>query len=161
MTEALRLNHETLVLRNGGDGRLMALVDGELISVRLRQCFPWTEPSRHLSLRDADDEEVAFVDDPAELAPGARDALERALAEASFVLDVRRVVSVEEEVEIRQWRVETAQGPRAFQTHLDDWPRTLPNGALLIRDVAGDLYRIADPRAMDARSRQLLWAFVD
>lgn len=161
MTEAIRLEHESLVLRNGGDGRLLAVVGGKIVPVRIRQCFPWTEPSRHLSLRNTDDEEVAFVENPAELAPGARAALERALAEASFVLDVLRVVSVEEEVEIRQWRVETAQGARAFQTHLDDWPRTLPNGALLIRDVAGDLYRIADPKAMDARSRELLWAFVD
>ena len=161
MTEAIRLEHDTLVLRNGGDGRLMAVVDGKIVPVKLRQCFPWTEPSRHLSLRDAEDEEVAFVDDPADLAPASRDALERALAEASFVLDVRRVLSVEEEVEIRQWQVETVQGARAFQTHLDDWPRTLPGGALLIRDVAGDLYRIAEPERLDARSRELLWAFVD
>lgn len=161
MTEAIRLEEETLTLCNAGDGRLVALVHGALVPVRLRQCFPWTEPARHLSLRDAEDEEVAFVGDPAELSPASRDALERALAEASFVLDVRRVVSVEEEVEIRQWRVETVQGPRAFQTHLDDWPRTLPGGALLIRDVAGDLYRIADAAALDAHSRKLLWAFVD
>jgi hypothetical protein len=162
MTEAIRLEpNETLVLRNGGDGRLLALVDGKMVGVRLRQCFPWSEPTRHLSLRDAEDEEVAYVADPAELAPASREALARALAEAAFVLDVRRVVSVEEEVEIRQWRVETAQGPRTFQTHLDDWPRTLPGGGLLIRDVAGDLYRIAEPGGLDARSRELLWAFVD
>ena len=161
MTEAIRLDSETLVLSNAGDGRLLAVVAGKVVPVRLRQCFPWTEPSRHLSLRDAEDEEVAFVSDPAELAPSSRDALERALAEASFVLEVTRVLSVEEEVEIRQWRVETVQGPRAFQTHLDDWPRTLPGGALLIRDVAGDLYRIAAASTMDARSRALLWAFVD
>lgn len=162
MTEATRLEpNETLVLRNGGDGRLLALLGGKLVSVRLRQCFPWSEPTRHLSLRDGEDDEVAYVADPAALAPASRDALERALAEAAFVLEVRRVLSVDEEVEIRQWRVETAQGPRTFQTHLDDWPRTLPGGGLLIRDVAGDLYRIAAPRALDARSRALLWAFVD
>ena len=162
MTEALRLTeHDTLVLRHGGDGRLLALVNGRLVAVRLRQCFPWSEPTRHLSLRDAEDEEVAYVADPAALAPASRDALERALAEAAFVLEVRRVVSVEEEVEIRQWRVETTQGPRTFQTHLDDWPRTLPGGGILIRDVAGDLYRIADPASLDARGRELLWAFVD
>lgn len=162
MTEAIRLEpNETLVLRSGGDGRLLALVDGKLVAVRLRQCFPWSEPTRHLSLRDAEDEEVAYVADPAELAPASREALERALAEAAFVLDVLRVVSVEEEIEIRQWQVETAQGPRTFQTHLDDWPRTLPGGGLLIRDVAGDLYRIDAPGRLDARSRELLWAFVD
>jgi hypothetical protein len=88
-------------------------------------------------------------------------ALEQALAEAGFVLEVTRVLDIEEEVEIRQWTVETRQGPRSFQTHLDDWPRGLPNGGILIRDVAGDLYRLASPATMDKQSRELLWAFVD
>jgi hypothetical protein len=58
--------------------------------------------------------------------------------------------------------VETRQGPRSFQTHLDDWPRTLlTHGGILIRDVAGDLYRLAAPQLMDKKSRELLWAFVD
>lgn len=150
-----------LDLRNAGDGRLFAIVDGEGVSVRLRQCFPWSEPHRHLSLRDEDDEEVALVDDPATLAPESRHALEQALAEAGFVLEVTRVLSIDEEVEIRQWKVETKHGPRSFQTHLDDWPRTLPMGGLLIRDVAGDLYLLAAPGELDRRSKELLWAFVD
>ena len=150
-----------LELRNVGDGRLLALVGGRTIAVRLRQCFPWSEPYRHLSLRDDEDEEVALVEDPSSLAPASRDALERALAEAAFVLEVTRVVAVDEEVEIRQWTVDTAQGRRSFQTHLDDWPRTLPGGGLLIRDVAGDLYRFRNPDSMDRQSRELLWAFVD
>ena len=37
----------------------------------------------------------------------------------------------------------------------------LPGGGLLIRDVGGDLYRLADPKGMDRASRELLWAFVD
>jgi hypothetical protein len=88
-------------------------------------------------------------------------AIEQALAEAGFVLEVTRVLEIDEEVEIRQWTVETRQGRRSFQTHLDDWPRTLPNGGILIRDVAGDLYRFTAPAAMDRKSRELLWAFVD
>ncbi|MEJ7812271.1 MAG: DUF1854 domain-containing protein [Gemmatimonadaceae bacterium] len=152
---------DELELRSGADGRLLATVAGEAAAVRLRQCFPWSEPGRHLSLRDDDDEEIALVDDPAALAPASRRALERALAEAGFVLEVVRVVEIEEEVEIRQWTVETAHGRRCFQTHLDDWPRSLPAGGLLIRDVAGDLYRLPAPGTMDPRSRELLWAFVD
>jgi hypothetical protein len=150
-----------LAIRGAGGGRLIAIVDGEAVAVRLRQCFPWSEPHRHLSLRDADDEEVALIEDPATLPTESRQALEQALAEAGFVLEVTRVLSIEEEVEIRQWKVETKHGPRSFQTHLDDWPRALPKGGLLIRDVAGDLYLLASPREMDERSRELLWAFVD
>jgi hypothetical protein len=150
-----------VVLRNQGDGRLMAVLDQRTVAVKLRQCFPWSEPTRHISLRDNDDREIALVDDPVSLGVESRQALELALAEAGFVLEVTRVLEIEEEIEIRQWTVETKQGNRSFQTHLDDWPRVLPGGGLLIRDVAGDLYRLADPKGLDKKSRALLWAFVD
>ena len=150
-----------VVLRNQGDGRLKALLGERTVVVKLRQCFPWSEPTRHISLRDSDDKEVALVDDPVALDEESRQALELALAEAGFVLEVTRVLEIEEEIEIRQWTVETRQGNRLFQTHLDDWPRVLPGGGLLIRDVAGDLYRLGDPQKLDKKSRALLWAFVD
>jgi hypothetical protein len=163
MTAALRLEEqerETIPLVMSADGRLMAMTERGAIAVRVRQCFPWSEPHRHLSLRDSEDRELLYVDDPSGLSETSRDALERAVAEAGFVLEVTRVLSIDEEVEIRQWTVETRHGDRSFQTHLDDWPRLLPNGAILIRDVAGDLYRIVVTE-MDKRSRELLWAFVD
>lgn len=131
------------------------------VAARVVMCFPWSMPGRHLSLRDEDEKEVAFVADPAELDDASREALLGAIAEAGFVLEVVRIRSIDEEVEIRQWIVETRQGERRFQTHLDEWPRVLPGGALLIRDVAGDLYRLPQPESLDERSRELLWAFVD
>ena len=150
-----------LTLRTAPDGRLVVMIDDRPVAVRLRQCFPWSEPGLHLSLRDDEDREVAIIDDPAQLEDESRQALEHAIAEAGFVLEVTRVLDIDEEVEIRQWVVETEQGSRSFQTHLDDWPRLLPSGGLLIRDVAGDLYRFSSPSTMDKKSRELLWAFVD
>lgn len=164
MTAAVRLNErresEATPLHMSADGRLMATTDRGAIALRVRQCFPWSEPHRYLSLRDSEDREVLYVENPAALDDASREALERAIAEAGFVLEVTRVLSIEEEVEIRQWVVETRHGARSFQTHLDDWPRLLPNGAILIRDVGGDLYRISVAE-MDKTSRDLLWAFVD
>jgi hypothetical protein len=148
-------------LRAGAGGRLLFCRDGASTAVRVRPCFPWSDPSRHLSLRDDDESEVALIANPATLDARSRRALEDALAEAGFVFEVTRVVDIDEEIEIRHWRVETRQGSRRFQTHLDDWPRELPGGGLLVRDVAGDLYHLADPGALDRHSRQLLWAFVD
>ena len=162
--QTLELTPETVAaiqLENRGDGRLIAAVAGRSIAVKLRQCFPWSEPARFVSLRDADDKEVALIEQPSSLDDESRQVFEMALAEAGFVLDVTRVVNIEEEIEIRQWTVETKQGNRSFQTHLDDWPRVLPSGGLLIRDVAGDLYRLAEPATLDKKSRVLLWAFVD
>jgi len=143
------------------DGSLWAMRGDEERAVSVRRCFPWTEPARHLSLRDTDEEEFALVRDPADLDQRSRAALERALAVAGFVFEVTQVLEIEEEVEIRRWRVETQQGPRTFQTRLDEWPRQLPQGGFLIRDVAGDLYHLPQPAGLDRGSRALLWAFVD
>ncbi len=155
------LRYDTLRLEWRSDGSLWAIRGDQESAVSVRRCFPWSEPARHLSLRDSDEEEFALVRDPAELDPRSRAALERALAVAGFVFEVTGVLEIDEEVEIRRWRVETRQGPRTFQTRLDDWPRTLPHGGLLIRDLAGDLYHLAAPERFDRHSRELLWAFVD
>jgi uncharacterized protein DUF1854 len=151
----------TLTLERRPDGLLWAVRGEEERAVRVRRCFPWSEPGRWLSLRDEDEEEVALVRDPGELDTASRGALEEALAVAGFVFNVTRVLAIEEEVEIRHWRVETRQGARSFQTRLEDWPRTLPEGGLLVRDVAGDLYHFTRPGGLDRKSRALLWAFVD
>jgi hypothetical protein len=149
-----------LSLERRADGQLWVLQEGLARPVRVQRCFPWSAPARFLSLRD-DEREIAFVADPAALDVGSRRALEDALLEAGFVLRVTRVHEIEEEVEIRRWRVDTAQGPRRLTTRLDDWPRALPHGGYLLRDVASDLYHIPEPARLDKRSRGLLWAFVD
>ncbi len=150
-----------LRLERRADGRLWAVLGGTERAVWVRRCFPWSEPARFVSLRDDEETEFALVRDPAELDPASRRVLEEAMAAAGFVFEVTRVTAIEEEVEIRHWRVETRQGARSFQTRLDAWPRLLPHGGLLLRDVAGDLYHVADPAALDKQSRALLWAFVD
>jgi hypothetical protein len=155
------LEKEQLKLERRADGQLWATRNGEAQPVRVHRCFPWSEPGRFLSLRDADNEEFVLVPSVEALEPESRRVLEAAVAEAGFVLDVVRIVDVDEEVEIRTWKVETRQGHRTFQTKLDDWPMTVPGGGIVIRDVAGDLYHVRDPLGMDAASRKWLWAFVD
>ena len=152
---------DPVALRRGADGRLWAGEGEAARAVVVRCCFPWSGPARYISLRDEDHREIALVKDPLELTGPSRGALLDAMAEAGFLFEVTRVHDIEEEVEIRQWRVETKQGSRVFQTRLDDWPRALPGTGFLVRDVAGDLYRLPVPETMDKRSRELLWAFVD
>lgn len=153
MVKALRLERRI-------DGQLWAVRGDDERAVRVRRLFPWSENHPHVSLRDASDREFALVGPDDALDAESRRVLEQALDEAGFVLEVTRVVALDEEIEIRVWQVETRQGPRVFQTALDDWPREMPGGGLLIRDVAGDLYSVSDPEALDAGSRELLWAFV-
>jgi hypothetical protein len=150
-----------LRLERRADGQLWATSNGDERAVRVHRCFPWSKPESYLSLRDAENEEFALVRSPEELEPVSRGVLQSAIVEAGFVLEVTRIREVEEEIEIRTWKVETKQGPRSFQTRLDDWPMDVPGGGMVIRDVAGDLYHIADTDALDEKSRTWLWAFVD
>lgn len=150
-----------LRLERRDDGQLWAVLGARETAVVVRRCFPWTAPGRWVSLRDEAEEEVALLHDLETLDPESRRALEAALAEAGFVLEVEAVEEIDDEIEIRTFRVRTRQGPRRFQTLRDEWPRLLPGGGLLLRDVAGDLYRIADPSTLDRESRERLFGLVD
>ena len=150
-----------LRLERRADGQLWAVLGAREAAVWVRRCFPWTAPARFVSLRDAEEEEVALVRDLDELEPESRRALEASLAEAGFVLEVESVESVEDEIEIRTFHVRTRQGPRRFQTLRDEWPRPMPGGGILLRDVAGDLYLVRDPAKLDRTSRDRLWALLD
>ncbi|MCZ7647533.1 MAG: DUF1854 domain-containing protein [Planctomycetota bacterium] len=148
-------------LERAADGQLVGFRDGKPAPLRVVRCFPWTEPGRFVSLRDEKDQEYALVRDAADLHGASREAFEAALAEAGFLFEIVRIESAEEVYEIRHWVVETAQGPRTFQTKLDDWPRELPSGGFLVRDVNGDLYCVAPGERLDARSRRILWALAE
>jgi hypothetical protein len=150
-----------LRLERRNDGQLWAVLPDKATPVWVRRCFPWTAPARFVSLRDRDEEEVALVRDLDELEPDSRRVLATSLAEAGFVLEVTGVKQVEDEIEIRTFHVQTKQGPRRFQTLRDEWPRPMPDGGILLKDVAGDLYLVPDPQALDRTSRDRLWALLD
>ena len=77
------------------------------------------------------------------------------------MLEIEELLAIDEEIEIRTWKVRTCTGERSFQTPRDEWPREVPGGGLIIRDVAGDLFYVPDPEALDSASQRLLWPFVD
>jgi hypothetical protein len=149
-----------LKLERRADGQLLLRTESGPEPVSVCSCFPWTAPSRYISLRDAGNRELALVDS-LDHADGARQLLEDAVADAGFTLEIIGIESVEEEVEIRNWKVTTRQGPRTFQTKVQDWPRRTPTGALLVRDVAGDLFSILNPEELDEKSRAILWSYAD
>ena len=130
------------------------------VAVRIAPCFPWSRTHQYISVRTSDGKELALIPSLDALADETRRLVEAALAEIGFVLEMTQVLEIRTEVEIRNWRVETKQGPCTFQTKLDEWPHPLDDGTFVLRDVAGNLFLIPDPATLDARSRKLLWPFV-
>ncbi len=143
------------------DGRLWASMNGTESTVDVKCCFPWSEPFRYISLRDDEENEFALIPTIDDLDKPSRAAVELALEEAGFVLNIETVRSIEEDFEIRVWDVVTKQGARRFQTKLDDWPLPVPGGGLIIRDVAGDLFLLKETEKMDSHSRKVLKSFVE
>lgn len=160
-TRAKTLSPPPFTLERRVDGKLWLMRDGAEAPVDIVRCFPWTEPGRFLSLRDGKGVELAFVSEITELDARSQRALGPGLARSGFVLEVVAVSNVEEDFELRSFVVETREGQRRFQTALDAWPRLLEDGSLVLEDVYGDLYRIAEPSRLDRRSVELMRPFID
>jgi Domain of unknown function (DUF1854) len=147
-----------LILTVDKAGRLRLHGEDGPVQVRPISCFPWSSPGEYVSLRDADDREVALIRETQSLDTASRAALEQTIAQTSFVFVVNRIDSVGDELELRVWKVHTDQGPRTFQTKLDQWPQVIDCEAMVVRDLAGDLYKIK-PHSLDPKSLKLFWAF--
>jgi hypothetical protein len=150
------MSTDTVSLLALPDGRLGYQSDTGPVPVSVVRCFPWTWPDRYLSLRNADGDEVALIDSPDVLDGTSRTLLLHELDQTGQTFTITAIQAVGKEIELRCWEVETPGGERHFQTELDEWPRELPDGSLLIQDLFGDLYRIADPMKLDPPSRKLL-----
>ncbi len=143
------------------DGQLIAHAHGEAVPVRLCRCFPWSASARYISLRDAENREVALIREPAALDSASRSALEQALVEASMVFEVMSVERVEDDFEIRLFRVRTRSGLRTFQTARDTFLRPSESGGWLVEDVQGDIFWVPPAERLDRHSRRQLWALID
>ncbi len=148
-------------IRRDGDGTLQIIHEGKPVTVILRPCFPWSASTRFISLCENENKEIYLINRLDDLDDASRQAVEASLAESTFTLEVTAIKKIKKEFDLRLWTVETKQGPRRFQTKLDDWPRNLPDGGMVIRDLTGDLYHIADPDNLDRKSARLLWSFRD
>ena len=148
-------------LNSNEAGQLLLQSQRGSIPVRPVACFPWSEPNNYISLRNEAGIEVGFIHSTAELDHSSRTALETTLQQTRFVFEVVAIENVEDEFELRTWSVKTRQGPRSFQTKLEEWPRMLDDGGVIIRDLSGDLYQIINPTALDPASQKLVWAFME
>lgn len=153
------LNPAKLSLFRDESGRLRLTVedDRSYLDVRVVRAFPFSDPARFIGLLDGADKVIGLVEDPRELEDDSRALAEEALARHYFIPTIQRVVSLTEQYGVVYLDVETDRGPREFVAKgLRDAIADLGEGELLISDVDGNRYRIADWRQLDVRSRRFL-----
>ncbi|NKB25945.1 MAG: DUF1854 domain-containing protein [Kiritimatiellae bacterium] len=144
----------------GENKKIHLVLNDRTIPVRIHPCFPWRDPGRFISVCGIDGEEILLIHATKGLEGTSKQILQQALLETRFTLTIDRIENIKKEVEIRNWTVFVEHQKRTFQTELDEWPQTLSNGSILIRDVAGDFYCVQDPKKLDPKSKKLLGEMV-
>jgi ATP-binding cassette subfamily B protein len=141
-------------------GQLWLLAStGEKIAVTARRAFPLTNPDAHVSLIDPNQQERACFASLSALAAEPRQILERALAKADFLPQVRHIRAITQEATSTRWQVDTDRGSTEFIVDQEDHVRPLEDGRHLISDSHGMRYLVPVPGALDAPSRKLLSRF--
>tara|TARA_R110002072_G_scaffold276051_1_gene437286 strand:- start:11807 stop:12277 length:471 start_codon:yes stop_codon:yes gene_type:complete len=140
---------------------LQAKIKERSMEVYLKRCFPWSHPHQFISVRDTEDKEVFFIQNIDDLPEEERGLLLKQLESDTFVLEITKINSIDDEVEIRKFDVQTDKGHRVFQTMIDYWPEMLNSTDVLINDISGDMYKITNWKNLDFESCKLIEQYID
>jgi len=149
-------------LERDAHGRLhLTLADGTRHGdVQPVRAFPLAAPDGPLSLVGADGRERLWVEDPATLPAPMRALIAEALAERSFMPEIRALIAVSTFSTPSDWTVDTDRGRHVLVLNAEEDIRRLPDGRLLVTDRHGTAFVIARPAMLDRRSRRLLERFL-
>jgi ABC-type multidrug transport system ATPase subunit len=137
----------------------VSLKSGEKIAVSARRAFPLTDPDSYVSLLDQASLERACFASLGALPQAKRELLQRALAKADFLPEVRHIRAITQEGTSSRWQVDTDRGLTEFLVDQEDHVRPLDDGRHLVSDAHGMRYLVPVPSALDAVSRKLLSRF--
>ena len=156
------LKANAVAFRRAEDGSLlMDMASGTQAVHNLTSAFPLSSPGRMVTLRGEDGEELAMLDDVRKLDRASRRLVLDELERTYFMPVIQSIGTIDENLNIVRWTVETDRGPRMFQIRsARKNVRKLPGRRLVIRDVDGNRYEIRDWQTLDSRAQQLIEEFI-
>lgn len=153
-TPSIRPQRLHLFYHPPGTLRLTVGEERSYHTVRLYQAWPLTEPGRHLALQDGKGEEITLVDRLDELLPDSREVAEEELRRRYLTARVEAIHHIRTEFGVTYWQVRTDKGERDFVVQsLSESCVWLSDRHLLLVDVDGNRFEIADRIALDPSSR--------
>lgn len=144
------------------DGTLLFVgEEGKRESVYIKRCFPWSGENEFLSLKNFKDEEIHLIENVKDLSIDDQRALRDYFDFNELKLEVRHVLEINENFELRTFEVITVQGKRTFQMKKEDYPSRGANGEVFFEDLSGDLLFIKNLESLDKDSRKKLSFLID
>lgn len=152
------LDTESVRFTLGSDQRLYMHTDrGKEGPVRVKWAFPLTAPDSYVVVSNERREFVGLLKELKHLDADSLNLLKEELEASYFLPRITKIVSIDDQSRMMVWNVETDRGPRTFEVRSRQRDiRWLSDDHVIITDVDGNRYEIADLKQLDAASRDLL-----
>ncbi len=156
------MREQAFTLEEDRQGRMILKRPGEedVVDVRIRRSFPWSNPDRHISIRNAEGKELLLIDDLRSLPQDQQEIIRRYLAKWMFIPRITRVIEVDVRFGFQAWKVETDRGPAEFRVQEREDIRFLGDGRFSIKDVDGCVYELPPLDELDEKSRRAVEVLV-
>ena len=129
--------------------------------VNLYRSFPLSRPHDLISVRDAEDHEIALIESLQDFPASAIRLIEEELDRRYFAPVIRNLISLKEEFGYTYWDTQTDAGPCRFTVKSGENSVTpLGESTLLIVDVDGNRFEFPDFHKADAKSMKLIEAML-
>jgi hypothetical protein len=153
---------DSFSLTRDPQGRLVLARPGmeNVIDVRVRRAFPWSCPTRHISIRSKDGKELVMIDDVAALSDALRAIVLGELSSTILIPMIRRVMKVDVRFGFQQWTVATDRGDADFRVQEREDIRFMPDGRFTVKDADGNLYELPPLDSLDEHSRRAVEAVI-
>ena len=118
--------------------------------------FPLTQPDQYISLLDAQKNELGLIEDISQLEKADRTLLAEELKKCYFMPKITRIHSLDGQFGVTQWEAQTDSGAVFFDLRSRNDITSLSGGRVLIKDIDGNRYEIANYHQLDPKSIALL-----
>ena len=133
------------------------LPDGSVYApVEPVRTFPLTQPNQYISLLDAHKNELGLIEDINQLKKADQIVLAEELEKCYFMPKITRIHFIAGRFGVTEWEAETEVGPVSFDLRSRNDITTLDGGRILIKDIDGNRYEIANYHRLDPKSVALL-----
>jgi hypothetical protein len=149
-------------LRRDSFGKLVLTApDGQVHEgVAPVRAFPIQAPDQGISLVLHDGQEVAWIDDLADLPPAIRSLVQDELEGREFMPEILHIVRVSSYATPCAWQVRTDRGDAEFVLKGEEDIRRIGAASLLVADNHGIHFLIRDMFTIDRHSRRILDRFL-
>ena len=137
--------------------RLTIEGDRSYLKVRVVCAAPLSQPDRYICFLDEKNEVICTVEDPIDLDAVSQRIVKEEIEQRYMTAIIKRIDSLKSEFGVSYWEVQTDRGDREFVVrNVSENAQWITDRRLLLLDVDGNRFEIANLEVLDKKSRGLV-----